>query len=102
MATSILPARAQHSGEEAYQHDYSGPRQFESGSELTMQRYLQALDDAEVPEEAIKQQYHTGKLPNSKVQDGKPRLLLMGQKRYGSTRFLYFKTRSLFFRKDFL
>jgi len=81
MATSLMPHPVQRVNDDIYTEHEAGPSGSVSGSQLTMQRYLQALDDAEVPEEAIKQQYHTGKLPNSKVQDGKPRLLLMGQKR---------------------
>ncbi|KAF2423490.1 ras-related GTP-binding protein-like protein C [Tothia fuscella] len=41
------------------------------------------LDDADTPSPAPR--FHTGKLPNSKTQDGKPRLLLMGQRRSGKS-----------------
>jgi Ras-related GTP-binding protein C/D len=46
-------------------------------------RYLQDLPDAEVPHtDPVPPRFHTGRLPNSKAGDGKPRLLLMGQRRY--------------------
>ena len=44
-------------------------------------RYLQELPDADRPANPIVPKFHTGKIPNSKTGDGKPRLLLMGQKR---------------------
>jgi Ras-related GTP-binding protein C/D len=47
----------------------------------TLIRFFQNLEDAEAPASPITPKYHTGKLPNSKVADGKPRLLLMGQRR---------------------
>jgi Ras-related GTP-binding protein C/D len=45
-------------------------------------RYLQDLPDADIPPNEVQPRYHTGRLPNSKAGDGKPRLLLMGQRRY--------------------
>ena len=57
------------------------PSRFKSASELTMERYLQDLEHAETPPDPIQNQYHTGRIPNSKAGDGKPRLLLMGQRR---------------------
>jgi len=51
-------------------------------AQLTLMRYLQDLPDAEVPPSPVHPRYHTGRLPNgSKSGDGKPRLLLMGQRR---------------------
>ncbi|KAF2756811.1 ras-related GTP-binding protein-like protein C [Pseudovirgaria hyperparasitica] len=48
-------------------------------------RYLQDLPDADVPQSPEQPRYHTGKLPNSKAGDGKPRLMLMGQRRSGKS-----------------
>jgi hypothetical protein len=45
-------------------------------------KYLQDLPDADIPTSDMPPRYHTGRLPNSKAGDGKPRLLLMGQRRY--------------------
>jgi len=53
---------------------------FKPGARLTLERYLQDLHDADTPA-VIPPKYHTGKIPNSKSGDGKPRLLLMGQRR---------------------
>jgi Ras-related GTP-binding protein C/D len=50
-------------------------------AQLTMDRFLQDLPDAEQPPQEFPPQYHTGRMPNSKAGDGKPRLLLMGQRR---------------------
>jgi Ras-related GTP-binding protein C/D len=47
-----------------------------------MDRFLQDLPNAEQPPVDYPPQYHTGRVPNSKAGDGKPRLLLMGQRRY--------------------
>ncbi|KAF1811487.1 hypothetical protein P152DRAFT_489210 [Eremomyces bilateralis CBS 781.70] len=55
------------------------------GSRLTLMRYLQDLNDAETPASPLEPRYHTGKLPNSKTGDGKPRLMLMGQRRSGKS-----------------
>ncbi|KAI9817448.1 MAG: hypothetical protein M1827_001058 [Pycnora praestabilis] len=52
---------------------------------LTLQRYLQDLPNAEAPVSPARQQFHTGRLPNSKMGDGKPRLLLIGQRRSGKS-----------------
>ena len=54
-------------------------QQIKPGARLTLVRYLQDLHIADTPSSPPK--YHTGKVPNSKSGDGKPRLLLMGQKR---------------------
>jgi Ras-related GTP-binding protein C/D len=51
------------------------------GAQLTMDRFLQDLPNAEQPPQEFPPQYHTGRMPNSKAGDGKPRLLLMGQRR---------------------
>ena len=48
---------------------------------LTLIRYFQDLPDADIPPNPVQPRYHTGRLPNSKAGDGKPRLLLMGQRR---------------------
>jgi Ras-related GTP-binding protein C/D len=50
-------------------------------AQLTMDRFLQDLPNAEEPPVDFTPQYHTGRVPNSKAGDGKPRLLLMGQRR---------------------
>ena len=50
-------------------------------AQLTMDRFLQDLPNAEQPPVDFAPQYHTGRVPNSKAGDGKPRLLLMGQRR---------------------
>lgn len=50
-------------------------------AQLTMDRFLQDLPNAEQPDVEMPAQYHTGRVPNSKAGDGKPRLLLMGQRR---------------------
>ena len=50
-------------------------------AQLTMDRFLQDLPNAEQPPLDFPPQYHTGRVPNSKAGDGKPRLLLMGQRR---------------------
>ncbi|KAF2744017.1 hypothetical protein M011DRAFT_470912 [Sporormia fimetaria CBS 119925] len=42
---------------------------------------MEDLPDADVPHTEVPPRFHTGRLPNSKAQDGKPRLLLMGQRR---------------------
>lgn len=56
--------------------------QIKPGARLTLERYLQDLPNADIPAVPIPPKYHTGKIPNSKTGDGKPRLLLMGQRRY--------------------
>jgi hypothetical protein len=50
-------------------------------AQLTIERFLQDLPNAELPPQEFPPQYHTGRVPNSKAGDGKPRLLLMGQRR---------------------
>ncbi|KAL2356888.1 ras-related GTP-binding protein-like protein C [Cryomyces antarcticus] len=55
-------------------------------SDLTMMRYLQDLHQAETPAPTPQTpKYHTGRLPNSRAKDGKPSLMLMGQKRSGKS-----------------
>ncbi|KAF2395985.1 hypothetical protein EJ06DRAFT_252692 [Trichodelitschia bisporula] len=56
---------------------------FRHGKRLTLERYLQDLPFADRPPSP--QRYHTGKIPNTKTGDGKPRLLLMGQRRSGKS-----------------
>lgn len=46
---------------------------------------MEDLPDADVPPGEIPPRFHTGRLPNSKAGDGKPRLLLMGQRRSGKS-----------------
>jgi Ras-related GTP-binding protein C/D len=53
----------------------------EAQAQSTLLSYLQDLDDADKPAPPAAPKFHTGKLPNSKAADGKPRLLLMGQRR---------------------
>jgi Ras-related GTP-binding protein C/D len=50
-------------------------------AQLTIDRFLQDLPNAEQPPVEFPPQYHTGRVPNSNAGDGKPRLLLMGQRR---------------------
>ncbi|KAF3039369.1 hypothetical protein E8E12_006733 [Didymella heteroderae] len=50
-----------------------------------MERFLQDLPSADQPPVDFSQQYHTGRVSNSKGRDGKPRLLLMGQRRSGKS-----------------
>jgi Ras-related GTP-binding protein C/D len=54
---------------------------FKPSQRLTLMRFLQDLPNAETPASPMAPKYHTGKVPNSKAGDGKPRLLLMGQRR---------------------
>ncbi len=49
-------------------------------AEKSLQRILQNEPGAPAAPEN-RPQYHTGRMPNSKLGDNKPRLLLMGQKR---------------------
>ena len=53
---------------------------FRTDAELSLQRIIQDQANAE-PNTDVRPQYHTGRLPNRKLGDNKPRLLLMGQKR---------------------
>lgn len=52
-------------------------------AEKSLQRILQNQPGASSGPSAPqpRPQYHTGRMPNSKLGDNKPRLLLMGQKR---------------------
>jgi hypothetical protein len=75
-----------HDSNEDERHSIEGERrdslsQFKPGTRLTLERYLQDLPGADTPIIPIPPKYHTGKIPNSKSGDGKPRLLLMGQRR---------------------
>ncbi|KAI9709091.1 MAG: hypothetical protein M1820_003537 [Bogoriella megaspora] len=57
------------------------PRNFPSAAQLMLTRYLSDLQDADTPANPIPPKWHTGRLPNnSRLGDGKPRLLLMGQR----------------------
>lgn len=68
---------------EQAQSSQADPARLKPGAQLTLMRYLQDLPDAEVPHtDPEPPRFHTGRLPNSKAGDGKPRLLLMGQRRY--------------------
>ncbi|KAK8210499.1 ras-related GTP-binding protein-like protein C [Phyllosticta capitalensis] len=58
---------------------------FKPAAKLTLMRYLQDLQNADIPPSPVTPRYHTGRLPNSKAGDGKPRLLLMGQRRSGKS-----------------
>jgi Ras-related GTP-binding protein C/D len=80
-------ATSQHSfhGGPQFEQDeasHAGAARLKPGAQLTLMRYLQDLPDAEsVPPSDLQPRYHTGRVPNSKAGDGKPRLLLMGQRR---------------------
>ncbi|KAI9764764.1 MAG: GTP-binding protein gtr2 [Geoglossum simile] len=50
---------------------------------LTLERFMQDQTDPENPNPSPK--FHTGRLPNNRSGDGKPRLLLMGQRRSGKS-----------------
>ncbi len=78
-ARGAVPAEAE---EEIEQTQASASSSFLNPSaQLTMDRFLQDLPNAEQPPNDYPPQYHTGRIPNSKAGDGKPRLLLMGQRR---------------------
>ncbi|KAL1598601.1 GTP-binding protein gtr2 [Paraconiothyrium brasiliense] len=79
---SLVP-ESQFVYEDSSQADHS---RLKPGAQLTLMRYLQDLPDAEVPHtDPVPPRFHTGRLPNSKAGDGKPRLLLMGQRRSGKS-----------------
>lgn len=82
MTSSYLTIPARH---ETYTDVAEDPRSIsyrcKPTVKLTLMRYLQDLQDAETPSSPTTPKYHTGRLPNSKAGDGKPRLLLMGQRR---------------------
>lgn len=82
MTSSFLTTPARH---EQYANVAEDPRSISYGykpaAKLTLMRYLQDLQDAENPSSPLTPKYHTGRLPNNKAGDGKPRLLLMGQRR---------------------
>ncbi|KAF2816546.1 ras-related GTP-binding protein-like protein C [Mytilinidion resinicola] len=46
---------------------------------------MEDLPDADIPPSPVQPRYHTGRFPNNKAGDGKPRLLLMGQRRSGKS-----------------
>jgi hypothetical protein len=78
MDSSSLPD----SNDEMDNHGLAGSlSRFKPDRKATLMRFFQNLDYAETPPDPMTPKYHTGKLPNSKSGDGKPRLLLMGQKR---------------------
>ncbi|MCJ1361983.1 hypothetical protein MMC16_001084 [Acarospora aff. strigata] len=56
-------------------------RRYRTPAENALQRVLQTQPSAP----PVPPQYHTGRMPNSKLGDNKPRLLLMGQKRSGKS-----------------
>ena len=81
MTKSSMPYISQsHSLEMAQDDSKSAAGDFLQ-DELTLMRYLQELQDADIPPGPSQPQFHTGRLPNSRTKDGKPRLLLMGQRR---------------------
>ncbi|KAF2461813.1 Gtr1/RagA G protein conserved region-domain-containing protein [Lineolata rhizophorae] len=86
MASSYLtvPARRHPENGQGQSND-SRSRRFKPAAQLTLLRYLQDLQDAEVPPSPVQPRFHTGRMPNSKDGDDKPRLLLMGQKRSGKS-----------------
>lgn len=62
----------------------AGAERLPQSKKLTLIRFMQDLHDAEIPSSPEPPRFHTGRLPNSKTGDGgdgKPRLLLMGQRR---------------------
>ncbi|KAF2230454.1 ras-related GTP-binding protein-like protein C [Viridothelium virens] len=61
------------------------PPDVPSAAHLMLTRYISDLQDADTPANPIQPKWHTGRLPNSKQGDGKPRLLLMGQRRSGKS-----------------
>ncbi|KAI9838083.1 MAG: GTP-binding protein gtr2 [Sarea resinae] len=62
-----------------------GRWRYQTPASLTLERYFQDLHHAETPASPSRPQFHTGRLPNSKLGDSKPRLLLMGQRRSGKS-----------------
>lgn len=76
-----IPARREPAGQEMGESHHAAFDRFKPAAKLTLMRYLQDLQNAEIPPSPVTPRYHTGRLPNSKVGDGKPRLLLMGQRR---------------------
>ena len=83
MAASRYHQQQQHSPSPSIdQHDFDHTlSRLDDNTSSTLMRYFQNLEQAEAPASPITPKYHTGKLPNSKAADGKPRLLLMGQRR---------------------
>ncbi|KAF2843533.1 ras-related GTP-binding protein-like protein C [Patellaria atrata CBS 101060] len=79
MTSSVESSSAQSNSHDDSQEGFRTP------TNLTLMKYLQELPDAERPPNPLQQQYHTGRVPNSKAGDGKPRLLLMGQRRSGKS-----------------
>jgi hypothetical protein len=83
MPSPTTPPRDQHSSlpvasENDFDHTLS---RLDDTTSSALIRYFQNLEEADTPASPITPKYHTGKLPNSKAADGKPRLLLMGQRR---------------------
>ncbi|KAI9730081.1 MAG: hypothetical protein M1834_006073 [Cirrosporium novae-zelandiae] len=59
-----------------------------SEAEIMLMRFMQDQRQPDLPQDpqsAFRPKYHTGKLPNSKLGESKPRLLLMGQRRSGKS-----------------
>ena len=79
---SYLSIPVPNTARDAMEDERPEPRRFPSAAQLMLTRYLSDLQDADTPANPIQPKWHTGRLPNSKVGDGKPRLLLMGQRRY--------------------
>ncbi|KAI8932818.1 hypothetical protein NX059_010304 [Plenodomus lindquistii] len=74
------------SDETGQSHNSASSSLLKPSAQLTMDRFLQDLPNAEQPPSSdYPPQYHTGRVPNSKAGDGKPRLLLMGQRRSGKS-----------------
>ncbi|EON62331.1 hypothetical protein W97_01552 [Coniosporium apollinis CBS 100218] len=85
MPSSSLSIPARLGPEEVVDDPHMGFGRFKPAAKLTLMRYLQDLQDAEIPTSPVPPKYHTGRLPNGKPGDGKPRLLLMGQRRSGKS-----------------
>lgn len=83
MTSSYLSMSTGHGppGQEMGESHHAAFDRFKPAAKLTLMRYFQDLQNAEIPPSPVAPRYHTGRLPNSKAGDGKPRLLLMGQRR---------------------
>lgn len=77
--TAPRAIRRRLSEESSDEHPGAGQR-VKTPAEVSLQRILQNDGGAPAAPEP-RPQYHTGRMPNSKLGDNKPRLLLMGQKR---------------------
>ncbi|OJD30175.1 gtr1 g domain containing protein [Diplodia corticola] len=87
MTSSYLSMPAGHGppGKEMGESHHAAFDRFKPAAKLTLMRYFQDLQNAEIPPSPVAPRFHTGRLPNSKAGDGKPRLLLMGQRRSGKS-----------------